>query len=81
MSNNIPYLVIKRKVVFDLLDKFPDAPTRTLARILYKDNTCFFKDYEDARLIIRRYRGQNGASNRKDITFRKYFKEIKVKQL
>jgi hypothetical protein len=69
-----PYFSLKRQIIFDLLDKFPDASTRVLAKIAYRDNPAFFKDIEDARSIIRVYRGQSGNKLREEIKMKKYYK-------
>jgi hypothetical protein len=69
-----PYQIERRKVIIKYLDKFPDAPTRLLARILVRDEPEYFKDIEYARDILRVYRGQQGPRGRKTMKFNKYFK-------
>lgn len=46
-------------------DRFPDTPTLTLARKIYKENTKLFNDIEDARVALRYVRGQKGDRLRK----------------
>ncbi len=45
--------------------KFPDMPTLTLARIVYKENVAAFKDVDDARTSLRYIEGKMGARNKK----------------
>jgi len=70
-----PYLDIKRKIVFDNLEKYPETATRALARIIYAEGPELFKDYEDARSWIRVYRGQRGPKLREQIKMKKYYKD------
>lgn len=69
-----PYQIERRKVIIKYLDRFPDAPTRLLARILVRNEPAYFKDIEFARDILRVYRGQHGARGRVTMKFNKYFK-------
>lgn len=48
----------------ELCEKFPAAGTRTLARMLLRDEPKLFKDFEHARTTIRRCRGEHGKHNR-----------------
>ena len=68
------YLLLKRKIILDLLEKFPDIASKTLAKIARRDNPKFFKDIEDARNVIRRYRGTKGKYTRETIKNQKYYK-------
>lgn len=45
--------------------RFPDTPTLTLARKMYKENDKLFLDVEDARSSLRYARGQHGERDRK----------------
>jgi hypothetical protein len=76
MPGNKPYFEIKRKAIFDILDKFPDTPSRTLAKILKRDNSELFKDIESARSSIRAYRGKNGKSQREGYRIIKYYQDV-----
>lgn len=51
-------------VIKNLLEKFPNASTRTLAKIAFRDDRALFNNYEHARSIVRIYRGANGEHNR-----------------
>ena len=68
------YKEIKRKVLFDVLDKYPDVPNLTAARILFRDHPEFFDSIEQARSIIRYYRGAKGDVCRKALVETKYLR-------
>jgi len=63
------------EIVIKELDKFPNTPTRTLARKIYKENPEVFTNVETVRTAIRYYRGSNGDSHRQIISTKKYFKQ------
>lgn len=69
-----PYQIQRRKLVCEYLDKYPDAPTKQLARMLVRDLPEYFNDIEKARGYLRCYRGAMGAYIRKSIIFTKYYK-------
>lgn len=60
MSNYPDYML---KVLDDTLTQFPDVPTRTLAKRIYKQHSKFFRDVEQVRSALRRRRGNNGSTN------------------
>jgi predicted phosphodiesterase len=70
------------EIVFEYLEKFPEAPSKTLARKIYKENTAFFDSFEIVYQRLRYYRGQLGKSHRKILMNspnNKFMKELKVK--
>ena len=67
---------IRREVVFDVLDRFPNSGNRTLALKLYKEHPELFKDAEQARSIIRLYKGQSGPVNLHYLKNKKYVKPV-----
>lgn len=69
---------MRREVIFDLLERFPDHKNLTLAKKLYKENPDMFTDLEHARKMIRFYRGASGQADRKKLTFRKYVKPLRT---
>ena len=71
---NLSYAEIKRKIVFDALDKFPNTSNLGVARIIYKEGNLFFKDLDNARTMVRFYRGSMGKEHRETITIKKYLK-------
>jgi len=49
----------------DALSNFPEVPTKTLAKAIYKDHNKFFTSVEQVRSALRRRRGNAGVSNMK----------------
>ena len=66
-------------IILDYLEKFPNAPSRTIAKKIYNENSAFFKDVENVYFRVRYYRGQSGSTNRDKLKNTKFQKELKVK--
>ena len=62
------------EIIFDALEKYPDTPTLTLAKLVYKENKSVFPRLEAARSMIRYYRGQKGEYHRGVLSTKKYVK-------
>jgi predicted phosphodiesterase len=45
--------------------KYPEKPTRALARMLYSKNKLLFRDYEDARKVLAEIEGKRGGGRTK----------------
>lgn len=54
-------------------DKYPDAPIRKLAGILFSENPLLFKTQEAARSSLRYIEGRTGKSDRKKVINTKYY--------
>lgn len=54
----------KAEAVLEVINAQPGFPSRTLARLLVDKYPGLFRDVEDARRVVRRYRGTHGAKNR-----------------
>jgi len=67
---------IKAKCVRKYLERFPDTPTLTIAKKIYKENIELFTDVDNARSIVKYYRGQNGENKRKSITTKDFIKPL-----
>jgi predicted phosphodiesterase len=70
------------EIVFEYLEKFPEAPSKTLGRKIYAENAAFFKNFEQAYLRVRYYRGQAGKRQRDIMNNNlnnKFIKELKTK--
>jgi len=52
-------------VIREACQKFPNTPTLTLARKLYKENPALWKSVDSCRSGIRFHRGNHGSSRRK----------------
>lgn len=66
-------------IILDYLEKFPNAPSRTLAKKIYNENSAFFTNAENVYIRVRYYRGQSGSTNRDKLKNTKFQKELKVK--
>ena len=66
-------------IILDYLEKFPNAPSRTIAKKIYNENSAFFRDAENVYFRVRYYRGQSGSINRDKLKNTKFQKELKVK--
>lgn len=62
-------------IVKGILGRFPDHPSLTLAKILFKDFPDYFKSVGNARKAISYYRGANGKKNSKHLADRRFVKE------
>lgn len=58
---------IKREVVLEYINKFPNSSKKSLANLIYKENPELFINAENARTIIRYYTGTNGDKAREKI--------------
>jgi len=65
----------KAKVVLELLAKFPDAATKTLAQKAYRANPELWNSLETCRCSVRYYRGAQGRKNRSGATNKTHFRE------
>lgn len=64
------------KKVIDYLDKNPDMPSLTLAKLIFKNHPLEFGSTENIRTIIRYYRGRRGDEHRNTTQTRKHFKPL-----
>ena len=60
----------------DYRTRFPDMPTKKLARIMYSENNLLFTNEEAARSALRYIEGKNGTGHRlvKAVTHSEFFK-------
>lgn len=80
--NNKSYILKNTEIVLEYLEKFPEAPSKTLARKIYAENTAFFSSFETTYLRVRYYRGQTGKRQRGHMSqgpHNKFIKELKTK--
>lgn len=77
-TNNPSHPQKDTEIVLEYLEKFPEAPSKTLARKIYSENN-FLKSFESVYGKVRYYRGQYGVQHRKVLKDRKFQKELKVK--
>jgi len=53
----------KKDIVISYLSKFPKASTMAISRMVYNENKLDFDSVDQARGIVRRYRGEAGVNN------------------
>jgi predicted phosphodiesterase len=68
--------LVSVKYIEELLEKFPDVATMTLAKKAYKDQPKLFISLENARNLIRYRRGQSGSKHRKRLIDKTHIKEL-----
>jgi len=55
----------KKGLVIEYVRKYPETPSLTLAKLIYRENSKMFNSVESVRLIVREIRGQKGNRDRK----------------
>jgi hypothetical protein len=65
------------QIVLDYLERFPEAPSKTLARKIYSENPVL-NSLESVYGKVRYYRGQYGKAHRKSLHNKQFQKELKV---
>lgn len=63
-----------RNAAREACEKFPDTPSRTLARMLHEQRPKLFPSLENARGAIRVVRGNIGSKNRKEVSDKSLFR-------
>lgn len=66
-------------VAREFCERFPEMPTRTIARALYKQHPKLYQSEEHARTYVRVARGQKGEKCRKEATDKRLYQPPKVK--
>jgi hypothetical protein len=62
------------KYILENIKKFPDTPSLTLAKKIYKEHPRDFESVESVRSSIRAYRGQRGDAVRKNTVNKEHFR-------
>lgn len=70
--HTIPYYKLRAKIITDHLDKYPDAGSITIGKILYRDYPEYFMSAEAARNLIRYRRGTSGKQRLTSLKDKKY---------
>ena len=88
LTNKLDFLLTKiykmhgnieaTNIVKQYLEEFPELPSLTLAKLIYKNNPVLFTDVEFVRNKIRTYRGSRGVHNRNALQDRRYYREIQA---
>jgi len=79
--NKNPKRVTKEttKIILEYLEKFPNSPSKTLAKKIYSENGGYFEKFENVYTRVRYYRGQIGKYHRERSGNKKFQKELKTK--
>lgn len=62
----------KGKIIVEYLERYPTMPSLTMAKLIVKTLPLDFSKVEDARALIRYYRGATGQLNRQRLNYRKH---------
>ena len=63
------------KIILDYIERFPNAPARTLSRKIFEENKSFFDSFEKIYGRVRYYLGVNGNENRDVIKTNRFVRE------
>lgn len=63
------------KIILDYIERFPNAPARTLSRKIFEENKNFFDSFEKIYGSVRYYLGVNGNQNRDVIKTKEFIRE------
>lgn len=79
--NKNPKRVTKEttKIILEYLEKFPNSPSKTLAKKIYSENGGYFEKFENVYTTVRYYRGQIGKYHRERLNNKEFQKELKTK--
>jgi len=79
--NKSPKKVTKEttKIILEYLEKFPNSPSKTLAKKIYSENGGYFEKFENVYTRVRYYRGQIGKYHRERLNNKEFQKELKTK--
>jgi len=72
-------LKVNTKIVFEYLTKFPNAPSKTLAKKIYSEQSKYFDTWDVVYSRVRYYRGQLGKKSRENISNKLFQKPLKSK--
>ena len=77
MTNNSPRVnEVGKKLIIEALEKFPESPSLTLARKLFKEHPIVWSNVDSCRTTIRSMRGASGTYAREHKTNKKFFREL-----
>lgn len=78
-SKGTAALTVVGEIAIQALKDFPNAPTLTLAKKIYKENPYVYMSVEAARSTLRQHRGEHGdKSRRESLFFRENGKQEKI---
>lgn len=63
------------KIILDYIERFPNAPARTLSRKIFEENKTFFDSFEKIYARVRYYFGVHGNQHRNRIKTNRFVRE------
>ena len=63
------------KIILDYIERFPNAPARTLSRKIFEENKTFFDSFEKIYSRVRYYLGVHGNQHRSTIKTNRFVRE------
>ena len=63
MKGNQNAATYKKDIVLSFINKFPNATTMAIARLIYEEHKLDFSSFDTVRTNVRRYRGENGKNS------------------
>jgi hypothetical protein len=66
---------IRREVLFEALEEFPEYGNMTIAKMLYNKHPELWSSLETTRTAVRGYRGAMGPRNLKYLKNKKYVRQ------
>lgn len=69
-----PYHELRGKIINEHLDRFPDAGSLTIAKIIFRDYPEWFPNVEHVRSLIRLRRGKCGKARLNQLKDKRYVK-------
>ncbi len=70
-----PFNLLRQKVIFEYLDKFPEAGNMTIAKLLFNKYPDFWANLDSCRTVIRYYRGCIGIKSLNELKDKKYVRK------
>ena len=72
MDGSLQFYAARRKVMCQVLDEYPELPTRTIGRMLHRKHPEYFPTVDIARQAVQYLRGAKGELKRANLKMRKY---------
>ena len=69
------YIQPNTQYILEQMKLFPETPSLTLAKKIFKDRPTAYESIESIRSVIRKYRGQHGEYKRRATKYKELYKE------
>lgn len=67
---------LKSDITKEYLEKYKETPTKTISKVIYKENKCVFNSEENVYTMCRYYRGSMGIKNRNKMKDRIFIRDL-----